>query len=96
MSRFLFATTPGVGHTAPAYPVARTLVARGFALPALGHVRDLRAMLDRESADVIVGGADPAELMPHVDVFLTNGGYGGTQLVLSHGVPIVGAGRNIT
>ncbi|WP_396230605.1 glycosyltransferase, partial [Frankia sp. ACN1ag] len=33
------------------------------------------------------------ELMPHIDVFLTNGGYGGTQLALSHGVPIVGAGR---
>ncbi|KJE25520.1 glycosyltransferase, MGT family [Frankia torreyi] len=115
MARFLFATTPGVGHTAPAYPVARTLVGRGhsvrwyagsafadaitatgatfhplsehhndfsvldlnerfpghqkrtglrklqfemvhgFALPLLGHVRDLRALLERESADVIVG-----------------------------------------
>ncbi|OHV65186.1 nucleotide disphospho-sugar-binding domain-containing protein [Pseudofrankia sp. BMG5.36] len=32
-------------------------------------------------------------LLPHVDVFVTNGGYGGVQLALSHGVPIVGAGK---
>ncbi|MBL7495429.1 glycosyl transferase [Frankia sp. CNm7] len=32
-------------------------------------------------------------LLPHVDVFVTNGGYGGVQLALAHGVPIVGAGR---
>jgi len=31
-------------------------------------------------------------LLPHVDVFVTNGGYGGVQLALAHGVPIVGAG----
>jgi MGT family glycosyltransferase len=115
VARFLFATTPGVGHTAPAYPVAHVLVGRGhsvrwyagsafadaitatgatfhpigerhndfsvldlnerfpghqqrtglrklqfemvhgFALPLLGHVRDLRALLEVESADVIVG-----------------------------------------
>lgn len=33
-----------------------------------------------------------AELMPHVDVLVTNGGYGTVQLALSHGVPIVVAG----
>ncbi len=32
-------------------------------------------------------------LLPQVDVFVANGGYGGVQLALSHGVPIVGAGR---
>jgi MGT family glycosyltransferase len=32
-------------------------------------------------------------LMPYVDVFVTNGGYGGVQLALAHGVPIVAAGR---
>ena len=30
-----------------------------------------------------------AELFAHTDVFVTNGGYGGTQFALSHGVPIV-------
>ena len=31
-------------------------------------------------------------LMPKVDVFVTNAGFGGTQYALSHGVPIVAAG----
>jgi UDP:flavonoid glycosyltransferase YjiC (YdhE family) len=31
-------------------------------------------------------------LLPHVDVMVTNGGYGGTQFALAHGVPIVVAG----
>lgn len=31
-------------------------------------------------------------LLPHVDVMVTNGGFGGVQLALAHGVPLVGAG----
>jgi MGT family glycosyltransferase len=31
-------------------------------------------------------------LMPYVDVVVTNGGYGGTQMALSHGIPLVVAG----
>jgi MGT family glycosyltransferase len=34
------------------------------------------------------------ELLPHVDVMVTNGGYGGVQTALAHGVPIVAAGRS--
>jgi UDP:flavonoid glycosyltransferase YjiC (YdhE family) len=33
-----------------------------------------------------------AELMPHVDALVTNGGYGTVQQALSNGVPIVVAG----
>lgn len=33
-----------------------------------------------------------ADLLPHVDVMVTNGGYGGTQHALAHGVPVVVAG----
>jgi MGT family glycosyltransferase len=33
-----------------------------------------------------------AAVMPHVDVFVTNGGYGGVQMALTHGVPMVVAG----
>lgn len=33
-----------------------------------------------------------AELMPHIDVLVTNGGYGTVQHALSHGVPLVVAG----
>jgi UDP:flavonoid glycosyltransferase YjiC (YdhE family) len=32
-------------------------------------------------------------LLPHVDVMVTNGGYGGTQASLAHGVPLVVAGN---
>jgi UDP:flavonoid glycosyltransferase YjiC (YdhE family) len=31
-------------------------------------------------------------LLPHVDVMVTNGGYGGVQFALAHGVPLVVAG----
>ena len=31
-------------------------------------------------------------LLPHVDVMVTNGGYGGVQAALAHGVPLVVAG----
>ncbi len=34
------------------------------------------------------------EILPHVDVFVTNGGFGGVQLALAHGVPILTAGRS--
>ncbi|GAA4475391.1 glycosyltransferase [Phytohabitans houttuyneae] len=33
-----------------------------------------------------------ADLLPHVDLAITNGGFGGTQLMLAHGIPLVVAG----
>jgi UDP:flavonoid glycosyltransferase YjiC (YdhE family) len=33
-------------------------------------------------------------LLPHVDVMITNGGYGGVQLALANGVPLVVAGAS--
>lgn len=33
-----------------------------------------------------------AALLPHVDLMITNGGYGGVQFALAHGVPLVVAG----
>jgi UDP:flavonoid glycosyltransferase YjiC (YdhE family) len=33
-----------------------------------------------------------AALLPHVAVLVTNGGYGGVQMALAHGVPMVVAG----
>jgi len=33
-----------------------------------------------------------ARLLPHVDLYLTNGGFGGLQLALAEGVPVVAAG----
>ncbi|MET0899959.1 MAG: glycosyltransferase [Mycobacterium sp.] len=34
-----------------------------------------------------------SQLMPHIDVMVTNGGYGGVQYALAHGVPLVVAGE---
>ncbi len=31
-------------------------------------------------------------ILPHVDLMITNGGFGGTQMALSHGIPVVIAG----
>lgn len=35
-----------------------------------------------------------AELLPYVDVMITNGGYNGVQVALAHGVPLVAAGAS--
>jgi MGT family glycosyltransferase len=32
------------------------------------------------------------DLLPYIDLAITNGGYGGTQLLLAHGIPLVVAG----
>jgi UDP:flavonoid glycosyltransferase YjiC (YdhE family) len=34
------------------------------------------------------------QLMPHVDILLTNGGYGGVSIALAHGVPVICAGTS--
>jgi MGT family glycosyltransferase len=49
--------------------------------------------LDRLPANVRLERFIPhAALLPHVDVMVTNGGYGGTQVALANGVPLVAAG----
>jgi MGT family glycosyltransferase len=35
-----------------------------------------------------------AHLLPHVDIMITNGGYGAVQMALAHGVPLVLAGTS--
>jgi UDP:flavonoid glycosyltransferase YjiC (YdhE family) len=40
----------------------------------------------------VAGFLNYAELMPHVDLLVTNGGYGTVQMALAHGVPIVASG----
>ncbi len=35
-----------------------------------------------------------SELLPNVDVMITNGGYNGVQMALAHGVPLVAAGES--
>jgi UDP:flavonoid glycosyltransferase YjiC (YdhE family) len=40
----------------------------------------------------VAGFLHYGELMPHVDLLVTNGGYGTVQMALAHGVPIVASG----
>jgi MGT family glycosyltransferase len=35
-----------------------------------------------------------AQLLPHVDVMITNGGFNGVQMALANGVPLIGAGKS--
>jgi MGT family glycosyltransferase len=35
-----------------------------------------------------------AQLMPKVDLLLTNGGYGSIQIALAHGVPVIAIGKS--
>ena len=42
---------------------------------------------------VIEDYIDYDDLFPHVDVFVTNGGYGSSLAAFLHGVPVVGAGQ---
>lgn len=72
--------------------------------PALRALADLDALvvlttgrddvtIDDVPANARVGGFAPFDLLlPHTDVLVTNGGYGGVLKALSHGVPMVVAG----
>jgi MGT family glycosyltransferase len=77
-------------------------------LPAVEGLASADALViattcDRDPDDVLPADDRPAnlrlvdfipfpELLPHVDVMVTNGGYGGVQMALAHGVPLVVAG----
>ena len=63
-------------------------------IAAIGHLpaEDLSEMA---ASNLIVTPFIPFQyVMPHVHVFVTNGGYGGVHFALCHGVPIVAAGTS--
>jgi len=73
-------------------------------LAALADRDDLLVVVTTARAGATLSGPIPSNtrvtdwlpysaLMPHVDVMVTNGGYGGVQYALSHGVPLVVAGE---
>lgn len=73
-------------------PTVRALAGAGPLVVVAGAGAGLP--VDPLPANVRVGGFLPfAELLPHVDVLVTNGGFGATQLALAAGVPVVVAGR---
>lgn len=59
-------------------------------------IRDRDGLPFPVPANVRVGGFLPyAELLPRVDVMITNGGWGGTLQALSNGIPLVIAGGDL-
>jgi MGT family glycosyltransferase len=73
--------------------------------PTIKAVRDTDALVvvstgGRPTAELgpLPGNVRAAEfipydqLLPHLDIMVTNGGYGGVQYALTHGVPLIAAG----
>ncbi|MFI8521245.1 nucleotide disphospho-sugar-binding domain-containing protein [Streptomyces sp. NPDC085481] len=79
-------------------PTVRALADREDVFVVAATGRDdaaslLAAELPALPAHIRIAGYVPfAELLPLADVLVTNGGYGGTQAALAHGVPLVVAG----
>jgi UDP:flavonoid glycosyltransferase YjiC (YdhE family) len=74
-------------------PTLKALAAEDVLVIVAG-VKDASAIgIDPLPANVRIEAFVPfKQLMPHVDVYVTNGGFGGVQFALASGVPIVAAG----
>ncbi|BAZ12546.1 glycosyltransferase, MGT family protein [Calothrix sp. NIES-4071] len=91
MARFLLTTIPAIGHVNPVLPIARQLVERGNEVcwyTGFGFQSQVEATGARIEQFIPY-----YHLLPHVDVMVTNGGYGGIQAALAHGIPLVTAGE---
>ncbi len=56
------------------------------------HTEGLRRQFSQDNV-VIEDWIDFHELLPHADLFVTNGGFGAVLLALSNGVPLLSAGK---
>ncbi|NYI04008.1 glycosyltransferase [Allostreptomyces psammosilenae] len=78
-------------------PTIEALAERDVLVVATTVTRDPEEVLPREQrpANLVLERFVPfAELLPLTDVLVTNGGYGGVQMSLSFGVPLVVAGTS--
>ncbi|MFD7736347.1 nucleotide disphospho-sugar-binding domain-containing protein [Kitasatospora phosalacinea] len=75
-------------------PTVRALAHREDLLVIAATARaDAADLLPDPPANTVVTGFVPFDtLLPHADVLVTNGGYGGVQAALGHGVPVIAAG----
>jgi UDP:flavonoid glycosyltransferase YjiC (YdhE family) len=76
-------------------PAIRALADENVLVVVTTGSKDPReAEIDPLPANVRVERFIPyAHLMPHVDLLLTNGGFGSIQIALAHGVPVVAIGK---
>jgi MGT family glycosyltransferase len=90
--------TQGTIATDPANLILPSITGLGGTEPlvvvtTVGYDPDVVLPPDQRPANVRMASFIPfGELLPMVDVFVTNGGYGGVQLALANGVPLVVAG----
>lgn len=73
-------------------PTIEALANEEVLVVASGGGRDLNELAALASNVRTASFLDYDQLMPKVDVFVTNGGYGSLHAALAHGVPIVVAG----
>ena len=59
-----------------------------------GRREDRRPLTDIPSNAYVAEWIPYRALLPHVDVMITNGGYGGTQHALRYGIPLVIGGES--
>lgn len=76
-------------------PAIRALAEENVFVVVTTGTKDVDAVgIDPLPSNVVVERFVPyAHLMPHVDLLLTNGGYGSVQIALAHGVPVVAIGN---
>ena len=77
-------------------PTLRALASENVLVVATTFDRSLDSILpDGIPANARVASFIPyPQLLPHVDVMITNGGFHGVQMALAHGIPVIGAGKS--
>lgn len=77
-------------------PTLRALASENVLVVATLFDRSLDSILPGEiPTNARIASFIPhSQLLPHVDVMITNGGFNGVQMALANGVPLIGAGRS--
>jgi MGT family glycosyltransferase len=77
-------------------PTLRALASENVLVVATIFDRSIDSILpDEMPANARIASFIPhSQLLPHVDVMLTNGGFNGVQVALANGVPLIGAGQS--
>ena len=77
-------------------PTLRALASENVLVVATIFDRSLDSIMpDGIPANARVASFIPyPQLLPHVDVMITNGGFNGVQMALAHGIPVIGAGKS--
>jgi MGT family glycosyltransferase len=77
-------------------PTLRALASENVLVVATIFDRSIDSILaDEIPANARIASFIPhPQLLPHVDVMITNGGFNGVQMALANGIPVIGAGKS--